>query len=150
MAEGKKLKFFHIGGQSGPIGSPLQLDTVYSYTDLKKAGLAVGSGAIVVMDESGPILEYLKEVTRFFIHESCGKCVPCREGNRQLLNYLQILSTPNATTVSDLNTLRSLVRTMTDASFCGLGQTAATALNSAWKLFKSEFEANVRAEGGAQ
>ena len=150
MAEGKKLKFFHLGGQSGPIGSQAQLDTVYSYTDLRKAGLAVGSGAIVVMDESVSILEYLKEVTEFFIHESCGKCVPCREGNRQLLKYLQMLSTPGAATTGDLNTLRSLVRTMTDASFCGLGQTAATALNSAWKLFKSEFEANVRPDGGAQ
>jgi NADH-quinone oxidoreductase subunit F len=150
MAEGKKLKFFHIGGQSGPIGSPAQLDTVYSYTDLRKAGLAVGSGAIVVMDESVPILEYLKGVTEFFIHESCGKCVPCREGNRQLLNILQKLSTPGAAAASDFSTLHSLVRTMTDASFCGLGQTAAVALNSAWKLFKAEFEANVRPNGGVQ
>jgi len=150
IVSNKKLKFFHLGGQSGPIGGPAQLDTVYSYTDLRKAGLAVGSGAIVAMDESVSILEYLKGVTEFFIHESCGKCVPCREGNRQLLNYLQMLSTPGAATTSDLNTLRSLVRTMTDASFCGLGQTAATALSSAWKLFKSEFEANVRPDGGAQ
>ncbi len=150
MAGGKKLKFFHLGGQSGPIGSPEQLDTIYSYTDLKKAGLAVGSGAIVIMDESVSILHYLKEVTEFFIHESCGKCVPCREGNRQLLKILQKLSTPQAAATGDLNALRSLVRTMTGASFCGLGQTAATALNSAWKLFKSEFETNVRPEVGAQ
>jgi NADH-quinone oxidoreductase subunit F len=150
MANGKKLKFFHLGGQSGHIGSPAQLDTVYSYTDLRKAGLAVGSGAIVVMDESVSILKYLKGVTEFFIHESCGKCVPCREGNRQLLNYLQMLSTPGVATIHDLHALHSLVRAMTDASFCGLGQTAATALNSAWKLFKSEFEANVRSGGGTQ
>jgi len=150
MVEGRKLKFVHLGGQSGPIGSPEQLDTIYSYTDLKKAGLAVGSGAIVVMDESVSILEYLKEVTEFFIHESCGKCVPCREGNRQLLNYLQMLSTPGAATTGDLNALRSLIRVMKNTSFCGLGQTAATALNSAWQLFESEFETNVRPDGGAQ
>ena len=144
LAEGKKLKFFHLGGQSGPIGSADQLDTVYSYTDLRKAGLAVGSGAIVVMDESVSILEYLKGVTEFFIHESCGKCIPCREGNRQLLNFLQKLSVPGAATADDLDTLRLLIRTMTDASFCGLGQTAATALNTAWKLFRAEFEANVK------
>jgi len=150
MANGKKLKFFHLGGQSGHIGSPAQLDTVYSYTDLRKAGLTVGSGAIVVMDESVSILEYLKGVTEFFIHESCGKCVPCREGNRQLLNYLQMLSTPGAATIHDLHAMRSLIRTMTDASFCGLGQTAATALSSAWKLFKNEFEANIRHGGGTQ
>jgi len=143
---GKRLKFFHLGGQSGPIGSPVQVDTLYSYTDLKKAGLSVGSGAIVVMDESVPILSYLKRVTEFFIHESCGKCVPCREGNRQLLYFLNKLSIPDAATRDDLDTLRRLVRTMTDASFCGLGQTAAVALNSAWKHFKAEFEANVRLE----
>jgi NADH-quinone oxidoreductase subunit F len=143
---GAKLKFFHLGGQSGAIGGVDQLDTVYSYTDLKNARLSVGSGAVVVMDESVSILEYLKGVTEFFIHESCGKCVPCREGNRQLLNILKKLSAPNAATKDDLATLRSLVHTMTSASFCGLGQTAAAALNSAWKLFKAEFEANVRGE----
>ena len=150
-----KLKFFHLGGQSGPIGSPEQLDTVYSYTDLKNARLSVGSGAIVVMDESVSILEYLIGVTEFFIHESCGKCVPCREGNRQLLSILKKLTTPvgspNAATCSagidDLATLKQLVHTMTSASFCGLGQTAAAALNSVWKLFKTEFEANVTTGG---
>jgi NADH-quinone oxidoreductase subunit F len=141
---GKKLKFFHLGGQSGAIGSVDQLDTTYSYTDLKKAGLSVGSGAVVVMDESVSVLEYLKGVTEFFIHESCGKCIPCREGNRQLLKLLKPLSVPGAATADDLDTIRRLIRAMTGASFCGLGQTAATALNSAWKNFKAEFEANVR------
>jgi NADH-quinone oxidoreductase subunit F len=141
---GKKLKFFHLGGQSGPIGGPDLLDTVYSYTDLKKAGLSVGSGAIVVMDETVPVLEYLQCVSEFFVHESCGKCIPCREGNRQIIKILRRLSVPNAADSGDLDTLRGLIRTMTDASFCGLGQTAAAALNSAWKHFKSEFEAQVR------
>jgi len=144
IAGDRKLKFFHLGGQSGAIGSVEQLDTVYSYTDLRKAGLSVGSGAIVVMDESVSIVEYLKGVTEFFIHESCGKCVPCREGNRRLLKILNKLAVRDGATADDLETLRRLIRTMTDASFCGLGQTAAAALNSAWKHFKMEFEANVR------
>jgi NADH-quinone oxidoreductase subunit F len=144
VADDKKLKFFHLGGQSGPIGGADQLDTVYSYTDLKKAGLAVGSGAIVVMDENVPILEYLKGVTEFFIHESCGKCTPCREGNRQLLKFLQKLSMPGAATVQDLDTLSCLTRTMSYTSFCGLGQTSAAALNSAWKNLKAEFEVNIK------
>jgi len=147
IANNKKLKFFHLGGQSGPIGGIDQLDTVYSYTDLKKAGLTVGSGAIVVMDESVSVIEYLKGVTEFFIHESCGKCIPCREGNRQLLKLLNKLSVPGAMVKDDLVVMRHLIRTMTDASFCGLGQSAAVALNSAWKLFKTEIEANVRREG---
>lgn len=143
ITNGKKLKFVHLGGQSGFIGSDAQLDTVYSYTDLKKAGLSVGSGAVVVMDESVSVLEYLTGVTEFFIHESCGKCVPCREGNLQLLKILKKLSVSSAANAGDLDTLRSLVHTMTSASFCGLGQTAAAALNSTWKCFKTEFEANV-------
>ena len=137
---GKKLKFFHLGGQSGPIGGPDLLDTVYSYTDLKKAGLSVGSGAIVVMDEAVSVIDYLTSVTEFFIHESCGKCVPCREGNKQILKFLKRLSVQGAMTQDDLNTLRCLVNTMNGASFCGLGQTAAAALSSAWKHFKTEFE----------
>lgn len=141
-----KLKFFHLGGQSGSIGGSDQLDTIYSYTDLRNARLSVGSGAVVVMDENIPILEYLKSVTEFFIHESCGKCVPCREGNVQILKILNKLSIPNAAAKGDLELLRALVHTMTSASFCGLGQTAAAALNSAWKLFKTEFESNVRSE----
>ncbi|MDR1656957.1 MAG: NADH-quinone oxidoreductase subunit F [Deltaproteobacteria bacterium] len=143
LKNGKQLKFFHLGGQSGPIGSPAQLDTPYSYTDLRKAGLSVGSGAIVVLDETVSIIEYLKGVTEFFIHESCGKCVPCREGNKQLYAILEKLSVPGAATAADLANLRRLVTTMTAASFCGLGQSAAVALNTAWKHFKDEFEANV-------
>ncbi|MDR0312186.1 MAG: NADH-quinone oxidoreductase subunit L [Treponema sp.] len=143
IKDGKQLKFFHLGGQSGSIGCPAQLDTIYSYTNLKEAGLSVGSGAIVVMDESVPILEYLKCVTEFFIHESCGKCVPCREGNQQLLHIMCKLSVPGAASASDLDMLRSLVQTMNGASFCGLGQTASAALSSAWKHFKAEFEAGV-------
>jgi NADH-quinone oxidoreductase subunit F len=145
LEPGKEFKFFHLGGQSGPVGGPELLDTVYSYTDLRKAGLGVGSGAIVVMDKTVPILEYLQSVSEFFIHESCGKCIPCREGNRQLLKILKKISASGATAdgaVMDgvLDTLRRLIRTMTDASFCGLGQTAAKALESAWKCFKTEIE----------
>ena len=101
-AGGKRLKFFHLGGQSGFIGRADQLDTVYNYTELKRAGLSVGSGAIVVMDESVSIIEYLKGVSEFFIHESCGKCNPCREGNRQVLNILKNLSIPGAATTGAL------------------------------------------------
>jgi NADH-quinone oxidoreductase subunit F len=139
VPQGRKLKFFHLGGKSGQIGGPDLLDTVYSYTDLRKAGLGVGSGAIVVMDETVSILEYLQCVTEFFIHESCGKCIPCREGNRQLLKILKKISASGAA-VNDLHTLHRLIRAMTDASFCGLGQTAAKALESAWKCFKTEIE----------
>ena len=150
IAGGGQLKFFHLGGQSGPIGCIDQLDTIYSYTDLWNAGLSVGSGAVVVMDESVSILEYLKSVTEFFVHESCGKCIPCREGNYHILKILRKLSVPGEAAAGDLDILRRLVGTMTGASFCGLGQSAAIALTSAWKHFKAEFEANVTAKAVSQ
>jgi len=148
ISSGIRLKFFHLGGQSGSIGCYNQLDTIYSYTDLKKAGLSVGSGAIVVMDEKVSIVEYVKEVTKFFIDESCGKCIPCREGNRQVLKILEDLSELAANDRENLKTfapkkkviLHRLFITMSDASFCGLGQTASAALNSAAKHFSLEFE----------
>ena len=140
LEDGKKFKFAHLGGQSGSISSEAQLDTVYSYTDLRKAGLSVGSGAIVVMCDEVSILDYLKYVSEFFIHESCGKCIPCREGNRQLLRMLNKISVKGDS--ADLATLKKICGTMSAASFCGLGQTASTALTSAWKNFKNEFEAN--------
>ena len=140
IADNKKFKFFHLGGQSGPIGCEAQLDTVYSYTDLWNARLSVGSGAIVVMDETVSVIEYLKSVTEFFIHESCGKCIPCREGNHQIIKILNKLLIPGTATKDDLNLLRRLIRTMTDSSFCGLGQSAASAMESAWKHFPAEFE----------
>ena len=143
-----RLKFFHLGGQSGAIGCYNQLDTVYSYTDLRKAGLSVGSGAIVVLDEKTSIIDYVKEVTDFFIDESCGKCTPCREGNRQVLKILEELSELSSNKRDMLKTfapgkklvLDRLINTMTYASFCGLGQTASVALNSAAIHFSSEFE----------
>ncbi|CQR71136.1 NADP-reducing hydrogenase subunit HndC [Sporomusa ovata DSM 2662] len=139
IPNGKKLKFFHLGGQSGPIGSEAQLDTVYCYKVLRNAGLSVGSGAIVVMDEDVCVIDYFKGVTEFFIHESCGKCTPCREGNKQIYAILCKISAGEATN-DDMIVLKRLIDTMTKASFCGLGQAAAVALNTCWKHFESEFE----------
>ncbi|WP_371363698.1 NADP-reducing hydrogenase subunit HndC [Sporomusa rhizae] len=139
IPNGKKLKFFHLGGQSGPIGSEAQLDTLYCYKALRNAGLSVGSGAVVVMDEDVCVIDYLKGVTEFFIHESCGKCTPCREGNKQIYAILSKISAGEAKK-DDLTVLKRLIDTMTNASFCGLGQSAAVALNTCWKLFKAEFE----------
>jgi NADH-quinone oxidoreductase subunit F len=137
-ANGKKLKFFHLGGQSGPCGVSEQLDTTYCYKALRSVGLSVGSGAVVVLDESVCVIDYLKGVTEFFIHESCGKCTPCREGNLQVYAILCKLS--NGTAVSqDLNLLKRLMDTMTAASFCGLGQSATTALATCLKHFVTEF-----------
>jgi len=149
MATDKKLKFFHLGGQSGPCGIPKQLDTPYCYKALRAAGLAVGSGAVVVMDESVCVIDYLKGVTEFFIHESCGKCTPCREGNKQLYKLLCKLT--NGTGVQhDITLIQGLIDTMTKTSFCGAGQAAAVALSTCLTYFKSEFEAHIHGTCPAQ
>lgn len=149
IPNGKKLKFFHLGGQSGPIGGEAQLDTLYCYKALRNAGLSVGSGAIVVMDEDVCVIDYLKGVTEFFIHESCGKCTPCREGNKQIYAILCKISAGEAVP-EDMDVLKRLIETMTNASFCGLGQSAAVALNTCWKLFKTEFEEHLNKKCPAQ
>jgi len=139
---GKKLKFFHLGGQSGPCGTPEQLDTSYCYKALKANGLSVGSGAVVVLDESVCVVDYLKGVTEFFIHESCGKCTPCREGNQKVHAILCKLSAGTATD-QDINLLKRLIKTMTAASFCGLGQSATVALATCLNYFAAEFDAHI-------
>ncbi|MDR1314728.1 MAG: NADH-quinone oxidoreductase subunit F [Deltaproteobacteria bacterium] len=142
MKGGKKLKFLHLGGQSGPVAGPALLDTVYSYADLRKAGLAVGSGAVVAADESVRLIDYLEGVARFFVRESCGKCGPCRDGNPAVLKFLQGLTVPGGTGRGALKALWELSELMTQGSFCGLGRTATAALRSAWKAFPEEIERN--------
>jgi NADH-quinone oxidoreductase subunit F len=138
----KKLKFYHLGGQSGACGSLQQLDTTYCYKALRANGLSVGSGAIVVMDESVCVIDYLKCVTEFFIHESCGKCTPCREGNKQLYVILDKFSKGTATQ-DDYSLIKRISGLLAKGSFCGLGQAASTALNSCLKHFRAEFDAHL-------
>jgi NADH-quinone oxidoreductase subunit F len=138
VKNGGLFKFAHLGGQSGAIASEASLDVIYSYSDMKEAGLAVGSGAVVVMDQSVPILDYLLSVTRFFIHESCGKCIPCREGNPALLRFIERLKLPGGLASEELPSLNSLLSAMRRASFCGLGQSAGVAFASARKAFSEE------------
>ncbi|MDR2354274.1 MAG: SLBB domain-containing protein [Deltaproteobacteria bacterium] len=139
IKNGQDLNFIHLGGQSGPIASKESLNLLYSYHDLRKNGLSVGSGAVVVMDQSVSLTDYLYKVTEFFLHESCGKCVPCREGNRLLLKYLARLKGPEPLSSQDFKVLSQLITTMSRASFCGLGQSAATALKTAWQAFPQYF-----------
>lgn len=138
ITNGKKFKLGHIGGSSGLCFSEEQLDLKLCYEDLKAHGLGIGSGAIIVIDETNCIFDYLKCTTEFFLHESCGKCTPCREGNRQL--YLILEKFENGTAKEeDIKIMKQLANTMTVASFCGLGQTAAKALISCLKFFEVDF-----------
>ena len=97
---------------------------------------------MVVLDESVCIIDYLKKVADFFIHESCGKCVPCREGNRQIRLILQKFS-DGVATMQDFERLERLSLTMAMASSCGLGQSATTALDSCLIHAREEFIAHI-------
>ena len=103
----------------------------------------MGSGAVVVLDEDMCIIDYLKKVSAFFIHESCGKCTPCREGNRHVYNILDKF-TKGTATEEDFERLERLSETMALTSSCGLGQTATAALDSCLKHRKAEFEAHLQ------
>lgn len=137
---GNPIKFCHLGGQSGPIGYIDQLnERVYSYEDLWNNDLAVGSGAIVVMDDTVSSIEYLKSVAEFFVHESCGKCTPCRLGTTRLLELLNNFSKKNVKK-DDIKHLETLVNHITNLSACGLGQSVGVAIKSSLKYSRKEFE----------
>jgi len=146
IRDGGTLKFVHPGGQGCGLGGPDQLDTLYCFTEMKKAGLNIGTGAIIVMDDSVPLIDYLASIGEFFADESCGQCVPCTEGCPLVVEYLKKLLVPGQLGKRDLDTLSKIAETMSCASFCGLGETATVPMTSAWKLFKEEFEANVKLE----
>lgn len=140
---GKKLGFCHLGGQSGPIGFPEQLDTPYSYEALAAEGLAVGSGAIVVMDESVSLVEYIQKVFEFFVHESCGKCTPCRLGTARILELLTDFVEGRAGE-GDVERLEAMAEQVSALSACGLGQSVNIALRSCLRHRRENFEALIK------
>ncbi len=145
MAGDKPLKFIHLGGQSGPIAFPEQLETRCCYNDLKEEYLSIGSGAVVVMDESVCLVDYIRKVTEFFVHESCGKCVPCRVGGMRMLELLTDL-TQGRGKPGDIERLETLADQISTLSACGLGQAINKALGSCLRYRREEFEAHTRGE----
>lgn len=138
ITDDNELKFFQLGGASGRIGPASIIDIPYTYEDLAKAGLVVGSGGILVVDHRTRLIDFLKSVQDFFIHESCGKCTPCREGNRQIAKIIDrfVDGKPHK---DDLHTAERFANIMFNCSFCGLGETAQSCFLSALKYFPEEF-----------
>ena len=139
IPDGRKLKLLQIGGSSGPCIPDSMLDIPLCYRKLKSAGLTLGSGSLLAIDDSTSIIDFLKYITEFFMHESCGKCTPCRIGNFQIYKILDKFSSGLADP-SDIETLKILCTTMKNASFCGLGEAAPTALSTCLKYFRGDFE----------
>ena len=140
VTEGHRLQLVQLGGASGRIASPEQLNTPYTYNDMKKAGLtAIGSGAVLVVDERTSVIGFLRITQEFFNHESCGQCVPCREGNRHITRLLDKIA-EGTHTEHDVEIMLKFANIMNSASLCGLGESAQSALLSAVEHFPGVFD----------
>jgi NADH-quinone oxidoreductase subunit F len=139
----RKLQAILFGGAAGAFATPEQLDVEMSFEGLRAAGLPLGSGVVLVIDETRDLRQVLLGLGRFFAHESCGKCYPCQLGTQRQYEILQRVA-DGATLPGDAERLADVGWTMSDASICGLGQTAASATLSALRLWPELFEAAKR------
>jgi NADH-quinone oxidoreductase subunit F len=128
-----------FGGAAGAFATPTQLDVRMTFEDLRAAGLPLGSGVVMVFDERRDLRDVLRRLARFFAHESCGKCYPCQLGTQRQHEILQRVARGESIS-GDVERLTDVGWTMSDASLCGLGQTAASAVLSAIQLWPDLFE----------
>ena len=136
---GYNLQTILFGGAAGAFTAPEQLDVTMSFEELRAAGLPLGSGVVLVLDETRDLRQVLMELGRFFAHESCGKCYPCQIGTQRQYEILQRIAYGKSQP-GDAGRLADVGWTMTDASICGLGQTAASAILSAMKIWPDLFQ----------
>ena len=135
---GKKFKAALLGGAAGVFLSEKLLDVKMDYENLKENKAVLGSGAVLVMDEGTSIVDMLFSIAKFFAHESCGQCVPCRIGTRQILDIIYRVRQGGGRE-GDLETMLGLAETMFKSSLCPLGQSLVMPVKSALENFKDEF-----------
>lgn len=133
-----EFKAVQIGGPSGGCLMTPQLDVSLDFDSLKKLGAMIGSGGLVVMDSNTCMVEVARFFMNFTQNESCGKCVPCREGTKRMLEILERIVAGQGK-VEDLDMLEELATTITDTALCGLGKSAALPVMSTLKLFREEY-----------
>jgi NADH-quinone oxidoreductase subunit F len=138
LLDAGKLGAVLFGGAAGAFATEKDLDVRMSFEDLRSAGLPLGSGVVTVFDEKRDLRDVLLRLARFFAGESCGKCYPCQLGTQQQYEIMQRVA-QGETLSGDKARLSDIGWTMTDASLCGLGQTAASAVISAMKLWPEMF-----------
>jgi NADH-quinone oxidoreductase subunit F len=142
MRDGKEFKAVQTGGPSGGCIPEQHLDLPVDFDELSKVGSMMGSGGMIAMDEDTCMVDVAKYFTRFLADESCGKCVPCREGLRQMKRIL-VKITAGKGQEEDLELLEELSGFMQDASLCALGTTAPNPVLTTLKYFRDEYEAHV-------
>lgn len=142
MRDGGTFKAVQIGGPSGGCLITADLDLPLDFDSLKKAGGMIGSGGLVVMDEKTCMVEVARFFMNFTQNESCGKCVPCREGTKRMLEILERIVAGEGRD-GDIELLEELADTISSTALCGLGKTAALPVISTIKNFRAEYEAHI-------
>ena len=143
IQNGKKFKAVQTGGPSGGCLTEKHLDTPIDFDNLIAAGSMMGSGGMIVMDEDDCMVSVAKFYLDFTVEESCGKCAPCRIGNKRLYETLNKI-TEGKGTMEDLELLRNMSNVIKDTSLCGLGQTSPNPVLSTLDNFYNEYEAHVK------
>lgn len=136
---GHRIKAIQVGGSSSGFIKPEEMDISLAFDAMREKGSALGSGAILVIDETHNMVDLVLKMTEFYAEESCGKCVPCREGGYRAVQILRKFGEGRGTQ-KDLEQLRTLSQVMADACFCPLGQSATAAAMSALELFPEDFK----------
>jgi len=142
IREGKKFKAVQTGGPSGGVIPKQHLDTPVDFDELTKLGSMMGSGGMIVMDEETCMVDIARFFIDFLCDESCGKCVPCREGVKQMRNILNNIIAGKGKT-DDILLLEELGRTMSTTSLCALGKTAPNPVLTTLRYFKEEYQAHI-------
>ena len=142
--EGREVKLWFPGGSSSPVLTDADLDIPYDFDSMAKAGSMLGSGAIIVVDDSHTVLEVAMKLAKFYAHESCGKCVPCREGTNWTVKMLQRIQSGEATPM-DLDIMASVQEQIIGNCLCVLGDAMAMPIGSMIEKFRDELEAEIEA-----
>ena len=151
IKEGKEFKAIQLGGAQGSFITSDALDIKVDYEDLKENGIGMGSGGFVIIDENTCMVDLVRYYMEFIRNESCGKCIPCREGTGRMLEILESvirkpLNEDSGTTLERFKgvmQLETIASVMKDTSLCGLGQFAPNPFTSALKNFREEFEEHI-------
>jgi NADH-quinone oxidoreductase subunit F len=143
MTFDKKLKAVIPGGASTPMLTPDQLDVPMAFETLEEAGTMLGTGAVVVMNEDTCMVDVARRLMRFFAHESCGRCTPCRTGTTRMLNILERLEAGKGTW-QDIEMLEHTANMVRGITFCPMGDAASNPIVSSLKLFRPEYEYHVQ------
>jgi NADH-quinone oxidoreductase subunit F len=140
---GRRVKCWFPGGSSSPVLTEKELDLPYDFEHMAEAGSMLGSGSIIVVDDSVPIVSVAIWVAKFYRHESCGKCVPCREGTNWTVKLLERIDSGEATPM-DLDLMESVQQNIIGHCLCLLGDSMAMPISAMIKHFRSEFESHMK------